>query len=430
MPRSHVFLVTRRWVGAAALAALLASGGCGLGGGRKATVLDRLSFIVLASERALWAPIVERFGRTHGVRVEMVEGPNATDLRENMYTTSLLAGDDSLDVVYMDVTWTPKFAAAGWLLPLDDVFRPEELGALLPRALDAGRYRGYLYRIPVRTDVGLLYYRRDLLEEAGIPPPETFEELTAAARRLQAPPDRWGFLWQGSQYEGLTCVFLELLSGAGGFWVDPESLEVGLDRREAVAALEFLRRSRSVDAISPPGVTSLKEDDSRRIFQNGQAVFLLNWPYVWRLAQAKDSRVAGKIGVEAVPHAPGRPGAGTLGGWGFGISRFSRNPSLAADFIREAVSLDAQRALCLTSGYAPARLEAYRDPQLLASNPLLPEILKLHGDAVMRPPIPRYALASDILQRHVSACLAGLVTAQRALADAAKETRLLLGRPR
>ena len=51
-------------------------------------------------------------------------------------------------------------------------------------------------------------------------------------------------------------------------------------------------------------------------------------------------------------------------------------------------------------------------------------------DAVMRPPIPRYALASDILQRHVSACLAGLVTAQRALTDAAKETRLLLGRPR
>ena len=148
-------------------------------------VPDRLSFIVLASERALWAPVVERFGRTHGVRVEMVEGPNATDLRENMYTTALLAGDDSLDVVYMDVTWTPKFAAAGWLLPLDDVFRPEELSALLPKALDAGRYRGHLYRIPVRTDVGLLYYRRDLLEGAGIAPPETFEDLVG---RGAAPP--------------------------------------------------------------------------------------------------------------------------------------------------------------------------------------------------------------------------------------------------
>ena len=408
---------------------MLASGGCGLGDGAKSPAPDRLSFIVLASERALWTPLVERFGSTHGARVEMVEGPNATDLRENMYTTALLAGDDSLDVVYMDVTWTPKFAAAGWLLPLDDVFRPEELTALLPRAVDAGRYRGHLYRIPVRTDVGLLYYRRDLLEEAGIAPPETFEDLVVAARRLQNPPDRWGFVWQGSQYEGLTCVFLEILRGAGGFWVDADSLEVGLDRGEAVAALEFLRRSRLVDAISPPGVTSLKEDDSRRLFQDSRSVFLLNWPYVWRLAQASDSPVAGRIGVSAVPHAPGRKGAGTLGGWGFGISRFCRNPALAAAFIREAVSLEAQRALCLTSGYAPSRVEAYRDAQLLDSNPLLPEILRLHGDAVMRPAIPGYALASDILQRHVSACLAGLVTAERALGNAAKETRLLLGRP-
>jgi multiple sugar transport system substrate-binding protein len=347
-----------------------------------------------------------------------------------MYTTSLLAGDDSLDLVYMDVTWTPKFAAAGWLLPLDEVFQAEELGSLLPRALDAGRYRGRLYRVPVRTDVGLLYYRRDLLDGAAIAPPETFEDLAAAARRLQAPPGRWGLVWQGSQYEGLTCVFLEILGGAGGFWVEPQSLEVGLDRSEAVAALEFLRRSRLVDPISPPGVTSLKEDDSRRLFQDGHAVFLLNWPYVWRLAQARDSPVAGKIGVSAVPHAPGLPGCGTLGGWGFGISRFSRNPSLAAEFLREAVSLEAQRALCLTSGYAPARLEAYRDPQLLASNPLLPVILGLHGSAVVRPAVPRYALASDILQRHVSACLAGLVTSQHALASAAKETRLLLGGPR
>jgi multiple sugar transport system substrate-binding protein len=48
----------------------------------------------------------------------------------------------------------------------------------------------------------------------------------------------------------------------------------------------------------------------------------------------------------------------------------------------------------------------------------------------MRPAIPGYALASDILQRHVSACLAGLATAENSLASAAKETRLLLGRPR
>src|SRR5260221_5460676 len=149
----------------------------------------------------------------------------------------------------MDVAWASKFAGAGWLLPLDDVFTPAELHELLPRAVDAGRFHGKLYRVPVRTDVGLLYYRRDLLRDAGIPAPETFDDLVRAARRLQSPPDRWGPLWQGSQYEGLTCVFLEVLHGMGGLWVDPDSLDVGLDRPEAVAALELLRPARMEDAI-------------------------------------------------------------------------------------------------------------------------------------------------------------------------------------
>ncbi len=416
---ARLFLVCVPLVGAVEL-------GCGGAGGRSAPTPSHLAFIVLASERDLWLPIVKGFQASRGVRVDLVEGPNATDLRESLYTGALLAEDDSLDLVYMDVTWTSKFASAGWLLPLDGLFGASELDALLPRAVEAGRYRDRLYRIPVRTDVGLLYYRRDLLEKAGRAPPKTFDDLREVARALEAPPGRWGFVWQGSQYEGLVCVFLEVLHGFGGTWVDPETLEVGLDRPEAVAALEFLRGCRLDDPISPPGVTSLKEDESRRLFQDGRAVFLRNWPYVFRLAEGPDSSVAGKVGVAAIPHADGFAGGGVLGGWGFGISRFSRHPDLAADFIRRVIALPAQRALCLSSGYAPARVEAYRDAQLLAADPLLPELLRLHEDAVSRPSIPGYALASDILQRHVSACLAGLVPADRALADAARETRLML----
>ncbi len=401
--------------------------GCGRAGAGSTSAGPEISFIVLASERDLWHSIAETYRAARGVRVNLVEGPNDTDLRETLYTSALLAGDPSLDLVYMDVTWTAKFAGAGWLLPLDDLLDAREVAALLPAAVAAGRYRGRLYRIPVRSDVGVLFYRRDLLERAGRGPPATFDELRRTAQALQSPPARWGFLWQGEQYEGLTCVFLEVLHGFGGLWVDADTLEVGLDRPEAMAALEFLRRCRMEDPVSPPGVTSLKEDDSRRLFEDGRAVFLRSWPFVWRLAQGAGSPVAGKVGVTGIPRADGREGGGVLGGWGFGISRFSRHPDLAADFVRYAVSLEAQRALCLTSGYAPARTEAYRDPGLLAANSLLPELLRLHEGAVARPAIPGYALASDILQRHVSACLAGLAPARVALEEAARETRLMLG---
>lgn len=385
-----------------------------------------ISVLVLASDRDVWARIARDFEAARpGVLVDVVEGPNATDLRENLYTAALLAGDASFDLVYMDVTWTPKFAR--WLVPLDAEFPPSELAKLLPAAVEAGRYGGLLYRIPVRTDVGVLFYRRDLLAAAGLAPPRTFDDLTRIARALQSPPRLWGFVWQGSQYEGLVCAYLEVLHGYGGFWVNPDTLEVGLDRKEAVDALEFLRRCRvGDDAISPPGVTAYKEDESRRLFQDGRAAFLRNWPYVWRLAQAPGSPVAGKIGVLPMVHAPGAGSAGTLGGWGLGVSRFSRERELAVDFIRHVISLPGQRALCRETGYAPALAEAYRDPELLAANPFLSEVLRLHEGAVARPVIPSYAMASDVLQRHLSAALAGLAGPDEALQAAALETRLLL----
>ena len=389
----------------------------------------RLAMVVAASERDDWVPIARSFEALHpGIRVDLVEGPNATDLRENLYTSALLAGDDTFDLVSMDVTWTPKFAAAGWLLPLDSAFSPEETRALLPEDLAAGRYDGRLYRIPVRTDIGLLYYRRDLLERAGLDPPATFGELLRVARRLQSPPGLWGYVWQGAQYEGLVCNYLEVLHGHGGFWIETPDLEIGLDAPPALAALDFLRECRmGPDPISPSGVTTYKEEESRRLFQEGRAVFLRSWPYAWRLAQAPGSPVAGKIGVQPMVHAPGRTGAGVLGGWGLGVSRFSRHPELAMAFIRHAVTLPEQRALCLESGYAPARIDAYRDPALLARDPFLTTLLELHRGAIARPAVAQYAHASDILQRHLSAALSGLEPPAESLSAAARETRRLLG---
>jgi multiple sugar transport system substrate-binding protein len=388
---------------------------------------SRLALLVPASERQVWSVVAASFeAQRPRTRVRLVEGPNSTDLRENLYTASLLAEDDSFDLVLMDVTWTAKFAAAGWLRRLDEAFGAEEQARFLPQALEAGRYDGSLYRVPTRTDVGVLYFRRDWLEQAGIEAPRTFEELARASRALQAPPERWGFVWPGSQYEGLVCFFLEVLHGHGGFWVDAQTLDVGLDRPEGLAALEFLRRSRLEQPISPPGVTTYKEEESRRLFQDGRAVFLRNWPYAWRLAQAEGSPLAGRVGAQAMVSLSAEPGAGTLGGWGLGVSRHSRRPDEALAFIRHATSLAGQRALCRTSGYAPARVEAWEDPALLAANPFLATLRPIHAAAVARPPLPRYALVSDILQRRLSAALAGLTSTAEALGGAARETRRVL----
>jgi multiple sugar transport system substrate-binding protein len=97
------------------------------------------------------------------------------------------------------------------------------------------------------------------------------------------------------------------------------------------------------------------------------------------------------------------------------------------EFIRAATSLEGQRLLCGPTGYAPVRREAYRDPELLAANPFLPELERLHANALPRPALARYALTSDILQRHLSAALAGSDSPENALRAAARETRAMLG---
>ena len=408
------------------LALLLGAASCGRGPARDEGVTLRM--LVPANERPFWLPLAASFaaGRP-GVRLELEEGPVPTDLRESLTTSALLSSDGAYDLVYLDVTWTPKLAGAGWLLPLDDAFGAADRAAFLPQALAAGVFRGRLYRVPFRTDVGLLYYRADLLSQTGIAPPRTFAELEEAARRLQSPPGRWGFLWQGAQYEGLVCFFLEVLHGYGGLWIDPESLEVGLDRPEAEAALAFLVRARAAGGISPPGVTAYREEETRLLFQSGRAVFLRSWPYVFRLAQRDGSAVAGKVGVLPVPTLSGEAGSGTLGGWGLAVARASRHPEEAIAFVRHATSLESQRLFCAPTGFAPARRDAYADPALLAANPFLAELGRIHERAVARPVVARYAQASDVLQRHLTAALAGLATPREALASAARETRALLG---
>jgi multiple sugar transport system substrate-binding protein len=399
--------------------------GCKHGDGIRGADSAVIRFLLPATERTAWQPIAASFTAAHpGVRVELIEGPNSTDLRESLLSTSLLARDPTYDLLYIDVTWTAKFAAAGWLRDLSSEFDAAR-ARFLPPALAAGIIQGRLYRIPVRTDVGCLYYRQDLLAAAGEEPPSTFAQLAAVAQQLGSPPERYGFVWQGKQYEGLVCTYLEVLTGFGGTWIDPVTLRVGLDEPVAEEALGFLIGCMG-QGISPPGVLGYQEEESRRLFQDGRAVLLRSWPYVWQLAQRDDSPLRGRIGAGPMVAAAGGRRAATLGGWGLAVSAYSRAPALAADFIRHATSLESQRMLCSPTGYAPALRAAYDDSTLIAANPFLKTVLALHENAVARPALVDYSRASDILQRRLSAALSRRQTADEALAGATRETRQLL----
>lgn len=361
------------------------------------------------------------------IRIELVEGPNATNLVEDLYTSAFLLGDSPYDLVNLDVVWTPKFAAAGWLMDLSDRVNTNELSRFSPVDVEGGRYEGKLYRLPMRSDVGLLYYRRDLLEQAGLQPPETFDDLLNASKTLQeqgAVP--WGYVWQGRQYEGAIAMFLEVLKGYGGFWIDPKTEAIGLDRPEAIQAVNFLRGTVS-QGISPPGVTTYVEEDTRRFFQSGQAAFLRSWPYVWTLANADESKLKGKVGIQPMVHAPGQESGACLGGWGLGISKTTAHAKEAWKAVQFLTSAEALRGFILKEGYTPSIRQFFTDPELVSRYSHFPQMQEVVENAVLRPPIAQYAQASDILQRYLSAALTDRMSPETAMQRATAETKRLLG---
>ena len=388
-----------------------------------------ITALINAGEVSYWKKlIVQDFEKENpGIHLEIIEAPNATDLTENLYTAAFILGDSPYDLVYMDVIWTGKFAAAGWLLDLSDRISEDELKAFMDKDVEAGRYKGKLYRIPLRSDAGMLYYRTDLLEQIGAKPPETFEDLVKTSQQLQEKKaTRWGYVWQGAQYEGLPAMFVEILEGFGGFWVNSETNEVGLDQPEAIKAVEFLR-SVIDKSISPPGVTSYREEDTRRLFVSGESAFLRNWPYVWATANEAGSEIKGKVGIKPMVHIPGAKSGACLGGWGMGIAKTSKHPQEALKAIQYFTSKEAQRRFTLETASISSRRDLFSDPEIIAKYPHYPKFQKLVESAVLRPPIAQYAQASDILQRYLNAALSNRsLSVEKTMKSAANETRNLL----
>ncbi|MGF1539049.1 MAG: ABC transporter substrate-binding protein [Pleurocapsa sp.] len=384
-----------------------------------------LRILMRADEAAQWQPLTQKFNQTHpDINLQVLEAPSDSDQVEGLYTTSFLLGNSPYDLVYMDIVWTPKFAAAGWLEDLSDRLSPEVREEYLAGDIQGGIYQGKLYRVPFRSDAGMLYYRHDLLEQAGYQPPETFSELIEISQKLQQQKlASWGYVWQGKQYEGLSAMFVEILKGSGAFWVNPETLEVGLDRPEAIEAVEFLRKTIAT-GVSPSGVTTYAEEETRRLFQNGQTVFLRNWPYVY--GAALDSPIAGQYSIKPMVHQEGKESGACLGGWGLGIAKSSKYKDAAWQVIEFFSSENSQREYVLATGYVPSREVLFNDPQIVAKYPHYPQLLSVVKSAALRPPIAQYAQASDILQRYLSSALTQKMTPQRAMKAAANETRRLL----
>jgi trehalose/maltose transport system substrate-binding protein len=376
----------------------------------------------LGMELQLCREASERWARRTGNTVSIVNTPNSSNDRFALYLQLLASRSPDIDVLQIDVVWSGMLASH--LADLRPTLGASTAG-MFPALVKNDTVDGRLVAIPWYMDVGVLYYRQDLLEKYGYAPPKTWEELTRMAatiqrrERLAGNRRLWGYVFQGRAYEGLTCNALEwVASRRGGTFID-EQRRITADNPRAERALGLA--AGWIGTITPRGVLNYDEEASRGVFQTGGAVFMRNWPYAWALAQAPDSPVRGKVGVTMLPKGgPDGRNAAALGGWQLAVSRYSRHPREAADLVGYLTSAAVQKERSVRGAYNPTIIALYRDPAVLEANPFYETLLPAFLNATARPARQagaRYNQVSDAVWSAVHEALAGEASPRQALAD-------------
>jgi trehalose/maltose transport system substrate-binding protein len=334
------------------------------------------------------------------VEIKLVEVPDSTTARFIMYMKKLLDEDPEIDLYQIDVIWPGEMA--NHLLDLYQYGARKFTEGHFPELIQNNTVGGRLVAMPWFTDAGLLYYRSDLLEEYGYAaPPKTWDELEEMAKTIQDGEIRkghenfWGFVWQGSIYEGLTCNALEWVASHGGKTFIDQEKNVTINNPRALKALQ--RAANWIGYISPPAITGFMEEDARRWWESGNAVFMRNWPYVY--APVQETSLKGKFGVAALPGDTPGQGAATLGGWQLAVSKYSEHPDVAADIALFMTSEEIQK-MRAKEAYLPTIPSLYQDPEILEKVPFFGNLYDVFVNAVARPSAqtaPKYIQASQLI---------------------------------
>ncbi|MGB9435735.1 MAG: ABC transporter substrate-binding protein, partial [Candidatus Acidiferrum sp.] len=394
------------------------------------TIIDQ-SWLDKPSQ-ALLGEELNQFTNETGIRVQVLPAPEVAVDQLKTWRNLLESGSKVPDVYGIDVIW-PGILAEN-LVDLKAYVPEQEVAAHFPELIRNNTVDGRLVALPYNLGEGLLFYRVDLLHKYGYAaPPKTWNELEIMAKRIQTGErakgnkDFWGYVWQGAPSEALTCNALEWQVSEGGGTILDENGRITVNNPQAITAWE--RAARWVGSISPPGVIAYNEGDVFNVWQTGKAAFMRNWPNAYVAARDENSPTRDQFDIAPLP--AGRAGsASTLGGQGYGVSRYSLHPREAAMLVRFLTSRKEQARRSRKSSNPPIIPELYKDPEILARNSYFSTILvAYHQGIAVRPSTvagKRYPDVSRAYFEAVHAVLSHKKLAPQAAADLQQELAQIL----
>ncbi len=345
---------------------------------------------------------------------------------EGLHDKTVLAqgSGGGYDVVLFDVIWPAEYATNKVLTDVTDKITGDMKSGVLPGAWTTVEYDGKRYGMPWILDTKYLFYNKEILEKAGIKaPPKTWAELSEQAKIIKdkgllATPIAWSW----SQAEAAICDYTTLVSAYGGSFI--KDGKPAFQTGGGLDALNYMVDSYK-SGLTNPNSKEFLEEDVRRVFQNGEAAFALNWTYMYNMANdPKDSKVAGKVGVVPAPGVEGKSTVSAVNGsMGLGITSTSKHPDEAWKYITFMTSQATQNQYAKLS--LPIWTSSYDDPAVSKGQEELIAAAKI-GLAAMypRPTTPKYQELSTALQQAVQESLLGQEKPEEALKTAAENSGL------
>lgn len=292
--------------------------------------------------------------------------------------TLFAAKDPSNDIFNIDYNWIPEFARAGHLLPLDDVLNAPGMNRedFLQQGLVVGQWEGKQYGIPNTVHPHILWYRRDLFDDAGfqgqfsetygrqLKPPTTMEEWRDIAEFFQNKEYKGqklsGWAAQAAKGYGNVHTWLTFLYSFGGDAFNFDTMKPTLDTPEALAATQFWA---DIMKFTPPGINDYTYEEVTVDATQGKIATALHWSWsAFPVDDPKNSKTVGlwefttvPTGTSSVPH---------LAEWLFTVSKYSRNQDEAIKFIQWMESPENDVRQALEGGGDPVRRSSYNDSKL------------------------------------------------------------------
>lgn len=360
--------------------------------------------------------LIDNFEQKYpNIKVNYTVAPSDTDTNRATLTTQI-SGGGGPDVYEGDVIWPAQFAAHQLAVPLSD-YLPQSYWNTFANGLVAGAtYKGKVYAAPYFADQGFLYYRKDILKEDGLSVPKTWDQLVSDSKVAQSKGQvKYGYVFQGADYEGATCNFMEFLTDAGGKVLNSDGTKSLLNSAATLKTLTFMKSLVS-SGVSPAATSTYQEAQALNDFQAGKALFLRNWDYAYASANAPGLATTGNVGVAPMPSfsADTFPGYSNIGGWNFYVNPHSKNIAADLTFIKFMTNDDSQKIIATQFSEIPTVQAVRTNPDVIAASPTLATAPKTR--LVARPAnTPNYPAVSQAIYNAVNGVLAGSLTPEAAV---------------